>query len=345
MITSFLLGLATFIVAALAWSIRYLPTENFQVLACVPPADKEKSGVNYTYYGFILASASVLGGMLYLILVGFAGVPVMLSLINLLAVLGICIPSAGWMARLIEHKRHSFTVGGAGFVAYLISPPMVGITSYLAGFPTTAAILPTLAAMQVAFVFGEGLGRLGCISFGCCYGIPVSTMSGTLRNIFEKWNFVFKCPTRKACYASGFQDQKLVPIQGITSIIYSLAGFAGAAFFLHGYYITALIATTVIHQVWRVVSEFFRADYRGSFGHISKYQIMAGLCIGISLLMSIVIPITPAVVQPLTAVFANLWDPVIILSMQALWLAVFYFTGKSQVTGNKLSIHLHEDKI
>ncbi len=41
-----------------------------------------------------------------------------------------------------------------------------------AAYPTVP-IIPALAAVMIAYAFGEGLGRLACISFGCCYGVAL----------------------------------------------------------------------------------------------------------------------------------------------------------------------------
>jgi hypothetical protein len=39
------------------------------------------------------------------------------------------------------------------------------------------------------------------------------------------------------------------------------------------------------------------------------------------------------------------WTPEVILFLQALWLAVFLYTGKSRVTKSILSFHVVRDKI
>jgi hypothetical protein len=38
-------------------------------------------------------------------------------------------------------------------------------------------IVPALAAVMIAYTFGEALGRLACISFGCCYGVSISKLT------------------------------------------------------------------------------------------------------------------------------------------------------------------------
>jgi hypothetical protein len=61
---------------------------------------------------------------------------------------------------------------------------------------------PALAAMPVAYAYGEGLGRLACISFGCCYGKSLDQLSPRMRRSharlslsapFHKYGGVFIC--------------------------------------------------------------------------------------------------------------------------------------------------------
>lgn len=56
-------------------------------------------------------------------------------------------------------------------------------------------MIPIMAAMAVAYTLGEGLGRLGCISFGCCYGKAIDTCHPLVRRIFSKTPFIFKGAT------------------------------------------------------------------------------------------------------------------------------------------------------
>jgi hypothetical protein len=47
----------------------------------------------------------------------------------------------------------------------------------------------------------------------------------------------------------------------------------------------------------------------------------------------------------LTAGFAALWNPGVVLALQGVWLAIFFYTGRSSVTGATLSFHLHRERI
>jgi hypothetical protein len=50
---------------------------------------------------------------------------------------------------------------------------------------------------MIAYAFGEGLGRLACISFGCCYGVALPEAHPLLRHMFDRWHFVFSGSMKK----------------------------------------------------------------------------------------------------------------------------------------------------
>jgi hypothetical protein len=90
---------------------------------------------------------------------------------------------------------------------------------------------PALAAIMIAYAFGEGLGRLACISFGCCYGVALQEAHPLLRRVFDRWHFVFFGDTKKISYASGLAGKQVVPIQAITLLLYIGIGLAANGFF------------------------------------------------------------------------------------------------------------------
>lgn len=94
-------------------------------------------------------------------------------------------------------------------------------------------VLPALAALSIAYAFGEGLGRLACISFGCCYGKPVSLCHPALRRIFEHWSFIFSGKTKGIAYASNLDGEKVIPVQGITAVVYISTALLGVLFFIN----------------------------------------------------------------------------------------------------------------
>src|SRR5690606_20826925 len=118
------------------------------------------------------ATAYAVSTAVFLILIASVGVPLTVGLLAVVLLLLICAPASQLIAWAVEGKRYGFTIGGASFVGLFATPlVLIGLDRFLGpllGFSLPLA--PSLAAMAIAYVLGEGLGRLACISFGCCYG-------------------------------------------------------------------------------------------------------------------------------------------------------------------------------
>ena len=68
--------------------------------------------------------------------------------------------------------------------------------------------------MAIAYVLGESIGRLACLSFGCCYGMPLRDAKPPVARLFKNHNLVIGGSTKKAAYASGLADEPLDPGAG-----------------------------------------------------------------------------------------------------------------------------------
>jgi prolipoprotein diacylglyceryltransferase len=263
------------------WAFQTLPHERWQIIGCLPYrrlSDGHWQGWNLTWYGFFNAVAVVFAVCMFLILIGSLSIPLIAGLSLLTLLLVTCLPAAKMMAFLIEKKQNTFTVGGASFIGILAAPWIIVLTNVTAGEWLGFNITPinALAAMSIAYTLGEGMGRLACISFGCCYGKPLARCSSLINKIFQSHNFIFTGKTKKIAYAHGLDGHEVIPIQALTAVIYSLTGLLGCYLFLKGYATAALVLTLTVTQVWRALSEFLRTDYRGE-GKISGYQIMASI--------------------------------------------------------------------
>lgn len=343
----FVLGLTAVFTLVLSWGFRTLPREKWQILAALPTSKDGNGGwigQNITYYGVFNANAYVLGVAVFILLLGSLSLPLTGIVVAVAALLAVCMPAASLVARVVEKKRYTFTVGGASFVGILVAPWLVtGLNAVMApsaGIP----VMPFLAALALGYAFGEGIGRLACISFGCCYGKPLCRCHSRIRKLFEKRCFVFLGATKKISYADGLEGEQVIPIQAVTAVIYCGWGVLGVYLFLKGFYFTAFFTTLAVTQAWRTASEFFRADYRGG-GKISAYQIMGG----ISILYGLVILFffsEPVFIRPVIGTgLGYLWRPEMILFLQILWVAVFLHTGRSRVTGSSLSFHVIRQRV
>jgi prolipoprotein diacylglyceryltransferase len=338
---TFVLTLALLLAAVFTWAFRVLPRERWQILASVPLRPAENGGwqgLNLTYYGLLSATAYALGLAVYLVLARALALPLGRALLLVALILAFSAPAARLVARVVERNAATFTVSGGGFVGILAAPWLV-LTVTDAGH-----VMPLTAAMAVAFVLGEGFGRLACISFGCCYGKPLAGLPAPLRRLFARFGFTFRGKTRKISYASGLEGVPVVPIQALTSVVLTVLSLAGAWLVLRGRPLTALFVTLFGSLVWRIVSEHLRADARGG-GRITAYQWFSVISI---VYVAALVPFfggASAVAADLGAGLASLWNPVAILFLQGVWILIFLYTGRSMVTGSQISFHLRGERL
>ena len=347
--TLFALILGIVLGGMLRWGFRNLPRERWQILAAVP-VEKEEGGrwrgLNLTYYGVFNANAYVLGVALMLVLMGSLGIPLAGTFAMAVTLLLICVPASRWVAGVVEKKAHTFTVGGASFVGIVTAPFAIWLLNATLGrlLEFDIPIIPALAAMAVSYAIGEGIGRLACISFGCCYGSPLSQSPAFIKRLFKRHCFVFTGETKKAAYEGGLEGQKVIPIQAVTSTLYVGTGVLGAWLFLLGFPLAALILAVLITQIWRILSEIVRSDYRGE-GRISAYQIMGLMSALYTMILPLLIP-TPSGLSPeVGRGIGSIANMGMLLFFEALWVGIFLYTGRSMVTGSTLSFHVHRERI
>lgn len=335
--------------SALFWGFRVLPDEGWQIIGAVP-RHKEKNGawrgLNLTWYGFFNANAYVLAAAVFLLLMASIRIPLSGILLLSAAILGPCIPASRIVAGWVEKKRYTFSVAGASFVGLLAAPPAVLAVNALFGawLGFSIPVLSAMAALATAYAFGEGMGRLACISFGCCYGRPVAELPEGLQRLFAKRAFVFTGATKKISYAGGLEGEAVVPIQAMTAALYCGMGLIGLYLFLQEAFLAGFLAVLIVTQLWRFASEFLRADYRGG-GKISAYQIMGIVSIPYAVILGLVFPSESAAAPALGDGLARMWNPLVFVFLQGLWLISFVYTGSSKTTGSILSFHVIKDRV
>jgi hypothetical protein len=341
-----LVGILTIL---LAWGFRYLPDEKWQILA-VTPRQKMGSdtwyGLNLTFYGLFNALAYSFGAGMLILLLASAEMPVAAWLPLIVGILGICVPASKIIARIVEKKPSTFTVAGASFVGMLITPVLVCMINQTIGHHMgfSVSLVPVMAALGIAYAFGEGIGRLACISFGCCYGRPISQFPPRIQRLVSRFCFVFSGKTKKIAYAHGLDGQKVLPVQAVTSIIFCTGGLLGVGLFLYGYETAAFLSVVGITQVWRLISEVFRADYRGG-GKVSAYQRLAAVSVVLAMAIAFFAPETRSVEVHIADGLRALWNPLVILFLQSAAVGIFLYTGRSRVTGANLTFFVIHDRI
>jgi len=342
----FVVSMSFAIFCLFRWAFHILPQEQWQILAVVPQQktpENQWQGINLTYYGFFVATAVTVAVGQLLVLLGSLGIPTAQALLFASTLLTVCIPASKILAKWVEKKDFTFTIGGASFVGIMLAPViLLGIKAL---WPTTSfPIASALSALVIAFALGEGIGRLGCISFGCCYGKPLASCSGWLQKWFHQHHFQFSGDTKKVSYEGKLESIPTLPIQGITATIYILAYVIGLLCFVNGWFLAGLLSVELMTQIWRAVSEYWRADYRGE-RTFSAYQIMAlvgcGYLLMVASFLSSPETMTPNILQGLESI----WTPGILIFFQILWVTLFLYMGRSKVTGSVMSFFVQRERV
>lgn len=343
--TLFILSIIAIFTALFAWSFNTLQKEKWQILGTIPKHkcdDGAWQGTNFTYYGFFTAIAVVFACSVGLILFASQAVDLTTMLILSAAILIPCFAAAKIVAAIVEKKEATLSIAGASFIGIMLCPWLILASRHYLGL--SLPIVSALAVFSIAYTFGESLGRLACISFGCCYGKRVQDLPDWLGRMIKRFSFVFDGDLKKITYAHQLNGQAVIPIQGITSVIYAATGVAGIYLFVNGYHTAAFLLTMIVTQVWRLVSEFFRADFRGE-GKISAYQVMGGISVVYVLGITLFFPINTVPVSNVADGLKLFWNPGVILFLEILGLITFIFTGRSQVTGATMTFNVHTHKI
>src|SRR5262245_3963572 len=227
----FLVILAALFAALFAWAFRALPQERWQFLAVMPvgkTAAGEWRGLNLTFYGFFQAMSNALAAVIVFTLLGAIGVTASAVFALIAITFALCWPASKLIARAVEKKAYTFTVGGAVFAGALAAPWIIEAlnASQARALGGEIPVVPALAAMSVAYAYGEGLGRLGCISFGCCYGKSLDQLSPRMRRLFEPFSFTFAGATKKVAYEGSMEGAPVAPIQAINSVVFTVIAIA-----------------------------------------------------------------------------------------------------------------------
>lgn len=344
----FLLACALLAAVCFRFLFRHLPQERWQFVASLPlkkNTDGSWKGLNLTFYGLFTGLAGGVGVATFILLTAAVAVPLGTSLLLTLGVLAICLPAAKIIATVVEKNRHGFTVGGASFVGILIAPLFLWAADQLCQhyWQLSLPVLPMLAAMAIAYVIGEGIGRLACISFGCCYGKALDQSPRWARQWFATLHHVFIGKTKKIAFAGEMESVRVIPIQAVTCVVYTMLALVCTALFFHRQFGLAFSLALIGSQLWRAWSETLRADYRGGSKLFSAYQAMAIIAalygIAISLFMPAHADLTPSLAAGLQA----LWSPGVILSLQLIMVVMFFFSGTSTITTGELRFGLAAD--
>lgn len=345
--SAFIASLAAAMAALFVWGFRMLPQERWQMIAAVPLAKDRQGdwrGMNLTFYGFFSATGSVFGIGLAVLLLASIHVRILIAVILVGGIIVVCLPASRLVAAIVEQKSSTYTIAGAAFVAAIVLPPVVWLgAKLLGGWGLTLYAVPTLAAAAIAYAIAEAIGRLACMSFGCCYGTPVRDASPRLAKVFRRFNTVFHGETKKAAYASSLQNEPLVPVQALTSMVFAFSGVVGLVFFVMQYWRIAVLVPVIGTWGWRAIAENLRADHRGHT-RMSVYQIISMIALAYLSAAAFVLPASGSA-PDLALGLSELAKLPVFLALQSLWVLLFLFYGRSQVTASVLTFHVVTERI
>lgn len=349
------------------WLFRVLPRERWQFLATIPVhklTSNDWRGVNLTLYGFFTALAGVISCATFLALTSAVNVASSIALLLILAVLAVCLPAAKLIARFVEKNPHGFTVGGASFTGIILAPFLLLAADSLSQdiYGTSLPAVAILAAISIAYVAGEGIGRLACLSFGCCYGKPVTQAPRWIQRACTHAPHRYSGKTKKICFAGNMENVSVIPVQSATCIAFTLLALVSISLFFHNQFTPALLLSLLGSQGWRLGSEALRADFRGgkhkkadNRKNEGKYERLGETHFSIYQIMAIVASIYTVgalywlmpTEHNITAVaqqsFHALWQPEVIVSLQAIGLIMFFYSGTSTITRARIQFSMAPD--
>ncbi|MCM8832101.1 MAG: prolipoprotein diacylglyceryl transferase [Candidatus Omnitrophica bacterium] len=112
--------------------------------------------------------------------------------------------------------------------------------------------------LSVGIPIGHAIGRLGCFSYGCCYGKPTNSFIGLV--------FPANSPVM-------YTGEKVIPTQLIESfflfLIFLIIKFLSKRKRFEG---ELFLTYLILYSVIRFVIEFLRGDPRGAFLYLSTSQ-------------------------------------------------------------------------
>ncbi|MCX7987914.1 MAG: prolipoprotein diacylglyceryl transferase [Thermodesulfovibrio sp.] len=275
---NFLIIIILYLLATLSllfFGLKNFHKDDFQFLATIPYRRSENGtyqGINLTFYGLITAISCLLSTFLFISLLKIINFPEIGTYLILTLILVVGIPSSKILATIIEGRKNTLTIGGAVFISGLISLPITWLVLTYLDLSLDKFLLPIITAISISYAFGEGIGRLACLSFGCCYGKPIDSFS-FLKNI-DFLMVKFSCETKKAVYDGKYKEIPLLNTQALTSIVYIILAISSLLLYLFSYIKLALILSLSLTQLFRFFVEFLRDDFRGN-RKVSVYQVFA----------------------------------------------------------------------
>lgn len=338
--------LAAFAVLVFRWGFRNLTDEGWQIALAVPARTNSQEGrfwpaVNFTTYGVISSIAYGLSTLMFIFLIGATSQPLLPAVVFVGMLLAVGVPASKLVARWVEGLP-GHTIGGAVFAVLVAAIPAMALTQWLArtlqwtGFDAATVI----AAACIAYVLGEAIGRLACLSFGCCYGRPINECTSLQRALYSGMTETYRGRYKKIAYAGGLTDRPVIAVQSIACTVLFAIFLVSLWCFWKGRIGVSTVIALGLSQLWRAYSEQLRADFRGREG-FTVYQAMAIAGALQSLLF--VYLFTPHATMVVSAHrgWLAVTQAEVIIASQLLAALILFYMGRSSVTSSRLELLLH----
>ena len=343
-----ILLLAMFGFCVFRWGFRTLTREGWQIALAVPARTSSQMNrywpaINFTFYGVISGIAYGLAVALFVFLVGAYKQPVASAALFAALLLAVGIPASKAVARWVEGTP-GHTIGGALFAVLVSAIPALSVTRWLADALALPAFDPgiVIAAACIAYALGEAVGRLACLSFGCCYGRPLAQCTSLQKALYSRLTDTYRGRFKKIAYAGGLNDQPVIAVQSIACAVLFVLFLVSLWMFWKGQVAACIVVALGGSQLWRAYSEQLRADFRGREG-FTHYQAMAL----IGALLSVVFAwfyghVAPSTLPSAYAGWRAVTQVEVIIASQLLVVLIVLYMGKSSVTSSRIEMLLHE---
>lgn len=330
------------------WGFRNLRSEGWQIAMAIPARTNGAEGrfwpaVNFTTYGVISSIAYGLSTCVFVFLVGAMAQPLRPAALFVTLLLLVGVPASKWVARWVEGMA-GHTIGGAVFAVLVAAIPAMGLTQWIA----KAFAWPTfdpgviMAAACIAYALGEAIGRLACLSFGCCYGRPIAQCTSLQKALYSRMTETYRGRFKKIAYAGGLNDHPVIAVQSIACALLFGVFLLSLWLFWKGLIAASIVAALGLSQLWRLYSEQLRADFRGRDG-FTVYQGMALAGALLSLVFASVFASMNTTLAP-SALLG--WHAVtqveVIVLCELLAVLILFYMGRSSVTSSRLELLFNE---
>ena len=239
----FLSGLGFILVHLLGWGFKHLPGERWQtlVVGTIKDGDDHWLGSNLTYYGFFIATSQLIALTLLLILLGAMGLSLPGTILAILLILACCIPAARLIA-IRSRKSATPLLLGSLLCRHPASTMAIQFSSPYSTWVNPTTSHSRLGGYVHSLYPGRRAWQARLHQLWLLLWQTAQRVQQVLQSLFTRINFIFYGATKKVAYEGRLAGEKLIPIQAITCVLYTLGALIGSYLFLIGLFTPPVIS-------------------------------------------------------------------------------------------------------